>query len=383
MQTARHLPAEEGLRTALPLQGSEAKLYEALREAVPIVDAAIQKILRLMGHFLYCSDDPATQEALREFARQVKVGATGQGLNTFILTYLDSLLTYGNAVGEMVLAPGGQHIAALYNPGLAHIEIMPGATPLEARIMVRSEGFALSPVPYPELILFSALSPGPGSVTGNSILKGLPSVCEVLLKIYNSIGQNFDRVANVRFAVTCKPGTNADRAYAKDIAREIASEWSQAMTSCQNGQVRDFVAVGDVDIKVIGADNQTLDTEIPVRQMLEEIVAKLGLPPFLLGLSWSTTERMSRQQADILTSELESYRAIIGPVLLKIAGLFLRLGGHRGRVWVEWDNISLLDETELANARLTNARAAALEQGIRAKESPPSAGSFSGGGQAQ
>lgn len=64
------------------------------------------------------------------------------------------------------------------------------------------------------------------------------------------------------------------------------------------------MAVGDVSIKVIGADNQWIDTEVPVRQMLEQIVAKLSIPPFMLGLSWSTTERMSKQQADGLTSEL-------------------------------------------------------------------------------
>ncbi len=47
----------------------------------------------------------------------------------------------------------------------------------------------------------------------------------------------------------------------------------------RSGSVKDFVAVGDVDIKVIGADNQIPDSEIPVREMLEQIVAKLGIPP--------------------------------------------------------------------------------------------------------
>ena len=75
------------------------------------------------------------------------------------------------------------------------------------------------------------------------------------------------------------------------------------------------MAVGDVKASVIGADNQILDSEIPVRQMLEQIIAKTGLMPYMFGLSWSTTERMSQQQADILTTELESYRRIITPVL--------------------------------------------------------------------
>ena len=73
-----------------------------------------------------------------------------------------------------------------------------------------------------------------------------------------------------------------DRAYAKERAQQIATEWSRAMRS---GDISDFVAVGDVGIKVIGADNQILDSEVPVRQMMEQIITRLGLPPFILGLS--------------------------------------------------------------------------------------------------
>ena len=112
--------------------------------------------------------------------------------------------------------------------------------------------------------------------------------------------------------MTYKPSNDAsDRAFAKDRAKQIAQEWSRAM---RKDCVSDFIAVGDVSIKAIGADNQILDSNVPVRQMLEEIVAKMGIPPFLLGLSWSSTERMSSQQADILTSELEAYRRLLNPV---------------------------------------------------------------------
>ncbi|MCQ4772004.1 serine/threonine protein phosphatase, partial [Intestinimonas massiliensis] len=95
-----------------------------------------------------------------------------------------------------------------------------------------------------------------------------------------------------------------ERTYAQERCRQIPQEWSAAMQAGKNGGVRDFVAVGDVDIKVIGADNQVLDSEVPVRQILEQLIAKTGIPPFLLGLSWSSTERMSTQQADMMTSEI-------------------------------------------------------------------------------
>lgn len=126
--------------------------------------------------------------------------------------------------------------------------------------------------------------------------------------------------------------------------------------------VYDFVCVGDVNIKVIGADNQELECDIPIRHLLEQIVSKLTIPPFLLGLSWSSTERMSSVQADILTSELEYFRSVLTPVIRKICSMHLRLKGINLPVDVLWSNITLMDDVELANARLINARADAIEK---------------------
>lgn len=76
------------------------------------------------------------------------------------------------------------------------------------------------------------------------------------MKIYQSLGVNWERAGNVRFAVIYKPqGDIIDKLAAQERAQQIASEWSAAMQSGKNGAVRDFVAVGDVEIKVIGADN--------------------------------------------------------------------------------------------------------------------------------
>ena len=139
---------------------------------------------------------------------------------------------------------------------------------------------------------------------------------------------------------------------------QVAREWGEAMRA--GGAVKDFVAAGDVQIKVIGADNQILDSEVPARQMLEQIVAKTGLPPFMLGLSWSSTERMSSQQADALTSELEAYRRVLTPVVDKICALFLRLNGFTATARTVWRDITLLDTVELARAELYRAQAAQI-----------------------
>lgn len=178
-------------------------------------------------------------------------------------------------------------------------------------------------------------------------------MCGILLKIYQSLGINWERAGNVRFAVIYKPqGDALDRFSAQERAQQIAAQWSEAMQSGKSGSVRDFVAVGDVDIKVIGADNQILDSEVPVRQILEQLIARTGIPPFLLGLNWSTTERMSAQQADLMTSELNAIRRTVTPVIEKICRMWLNMHGYATTLTVEWETINLQDEVEEAKAAL-------------------------------
>ena len=339
----------------VPLGTAQQRLYAQLREAVPVIDAAITKLVRLTGGFSVRCANADADRALQSFLANVSVGGNQNGIWPFMSSYFDQLLTYGTAVGEVVVS-GGRAVG-LYNAPLENIELRRAPDGFSAQVCTGGTG--LTPVKYPQLILLSALNPEPGKLAGSSLLKGLPFVSSVLLKIYNSIGLNWERVGNVRFAVTYKPQNDAvDKAFAKERALQVAREWGDAMQS--GSRIKDFVTVGDVSIKVIGADNQILDSEVPVRQMLEQIVAKTGLPPFMLGFSWSSTERMSAQQADVLTSELEAYRRTLTPVIAKICTIFLRLEGYTDNPEIEWDDITLQDEVELSRARLYNAQAQQL-----------------------
>lgn len=343
----------------VPLGAPQLRLYRSLREAVPIIDSAVFKIIRLTGGFRAECGDPAAQRMLNEFVESVPVGGNRQGMSAFISTYLEQLLTYGTALGEIVTDTGGTP-CALFNVPLDDIELKRNKNGFDVDIYIRNGG-ELKKAPRQDLCLLSVLNPEPGALTGNSMLKGLPFVSGILLKIFESIGANWERVGNLRFAVTYNPRNDAmDRAYAKDRALQVAKEWGEAMQS--GSEIKDFVAVGDVQIRVIGADNQILDSEVPVRQMMEQIVAKTGLPPFMLGLSWSSTERMSSQQADVLTSELEAYRRILTPVIKKICTAFLRNLGYGSAVNIVWDDITLQDEVETAHAMLYRAQANKLEK---------------------
>ena len=353
----------------VPLRHGEIAIYRAIREAVPIVDAAIWKLIRLTGGVTVTCREKKAQEGLDWFLQHVNTGRGQRGIQSFLDCYLDSMLTCGRAVGEIVPDRRRTDIAALLCGNVADIEIKEGDSPLEFAIWGREAGGMMRRLPRQELLLFTPFQPETDSPYGVSMLRSMPFLTEILLKIYQATGMNWERMGNLRFAVVYKPGdTPMDQALVQERSRQIAREWSAAMQAGKDGSVRDFVAVGDVEIKVIGADNQVLDSEVPVRQILEQLVARTGIPPFLLGLSWSSTERMSTQQADMMTSEITAIRRSLEPVVERVCELWLRLHGYDSRVEVDWQDINLQDLVEEARAELYWEQARGLEMDNDARE---------------
>ncbi|MDR3313155.1 MAG: serine/threonine protein phosphatase [Oscillospiraceae bacterium] len=339
---------------------AEARLYYSLREAVPLIDAAVFHLVRLVGGFRVGCADARAERWLAETLALLPAGGNQRGIHAFVATYFEQLLTLGTALGELVLREDGSP-AALWNAPPEGVTLCRAANGLDVEICT-GEPEQLRPVPHPQLVYLSVLNPLPGALAGNSLLKGLPFVSGVLLQILHTLGQNWERLGNVRFAVTYQPGSDpAERLHTRERVQELATQWEAAMQ--EGAGVRDFIAAGDVSIRVIGAEAPLPESEIPIRQLLEQIVAKTGLPPFLLGLTWSSTERMSAQQADLLTSELESYRRILTPVILRISQTMLAAQGYAAPCTVVWDDITLADEVELARAELLRAQAAKIKEG--------------------
>lgn len=343
------------VRGFVPLGGGEERVYRELREAIPVLDAAVGKMVRLCGGFAVKCKSAEAQKKLNDFLRMMPCGRGQMGIESFLSGYLDSLLTYGRAVGELVVA-GGRLRAVCWGDVTA-LEVQEGENALDMVLWGMDSHGLMRPLPYQNLLLFTTWHPEPAHPYGVSMFRGMPFLADILLKIYNTIGSNWERAGNIRYSVICKGGEDLDPAAAQERGKAVAAEWARAMEDGKNGTVRDFVAVGDVEISVIGGEAPILDSEVPVRQIMEQLVAKTGLPPFLLGLSWSTTERMSTQQADLLTSELWALRRAVEPAMRKICGTFLALEGLDNRVEIVWDDISLQDIIQEAQAELYRAQA--------------------------
>ena len=349
------------LRGFVPMGLGEERVYRQLREAIPVLDAAVGKLVRLSGGFSVKCVNEKSQQALARFIREVPCGRGQVGLDSFLCGYVDSLLTVGRAIGEIVVAGG--RVRGVCWADAAAVEIQEGESPMDVVIWGRDDKGRLRPLPYQHLLLLTTYNPEPEHPYGVSIFRGMPFLADILMKIYTAMGSNWERAGNVRYSVICKD-SDLDPATAQERGKQMAEAWSKAMEDGKNGTVRDFVAVGDVQIKVIGGEAPILDSQVPVRQILEQLVAKTGLPPFLLGINWSTTERMSTQQADILTSELWALRRNVEPALVKICKTYLALEGLDDRLEILWNDISLQDITQEAQAELYKAQAEKLRAGL-------------------
>lgn len=142
------------LDSYVPLGNAEIRLYRSIREAVPVVDAAIMKLIRLTGGFKASCADKAVEKELNEFIRTVNVGRGQRGLEAFMAQYLDSMITCGRAVGEIVTS-GNRDIAAVLCGNVADVQIREGDTPLDFELCCAKPGGRVEPLPYQNLLLFT------------------------------------------------------------------------------------------------------------------------------------------------------------------------------------------------------------------------------------
>ena len=348
----------------IPLHQPEFALYRSIREAIPVVDAAVLKLIRLAGGLAVECQDKGAEAEINEFLRTVPAGWNQRGIQSFLDAYLDCLLTLGRAVGEIVPSRDGREIAAVLCGNVSDIEVKEKGSPLEILLAARRQDGSTEILPRQDLLLFTPYNASPEQPYGVSMLHSMPFLSGILLKIYQTLGANWERAGNVRFAVTYKPGEEElDGRRLQERSQQLAEQWSKAMQATKAGSVRDFVAVGDVEIKVIGAECDIPECQTSVRVLLEQLIAQTGIPPFLLGLNWSSTERMSSQQADIMTSEITSLRRTVTPVVERICALWLRMHGYDCPFEVVWEEINLQDQVEEAKAELYRQQAEKLKKG--------------------
>ena len=97
------------------------------------------------------------------------------------------MLTCGRGVGELVLdcrRAGTSPLCCAPDP--EQVEIREGDSPLDFQLCARGPGGTCEPLPWQELLLFTPFQPETEHPYGVSLLRSMPFLTDILLKIYQA-----------------------------------------------------------------------------------------------------------------------------------------------------------------------------------------------------
>jgi hypothetical protein len=352
----------------IPLE-KELEVYDEMRRLFPVLDSAISKLVRLCGR-VEIEGGGQVRAELASWLGAVPVNQAQRGFPSWLETHLDQMLMYGKAVGEIVPNMARNEVYALTNLHTRTIELAPGTTPLQLRILQRQAQAPFLVELDPAWTLYSVHRPRGDDPHGSSLLRALPFVAEATSIIENATAQVWKRMGAPPYHVNWEPEegfSDPDGTLAAGFVDAIAAQFQDAMAARDQGQIKDFFSSGKVSVSVIGSDAQLLALQEPFRAFSEQMVAATGLPAWMLGFHWSSTERLSAQQADLIVSHVEALRREVQPQIEHLCDLRQRLAGRSGRFRVTWSRVSLRDLVETARGELLaeQARHRRIENGRR------------------
>lgn len=333
--------------------GVDMALYTVLPNALPFIDSALRKLSRMIVPFTATCDNETTETRLNDWLRTVTVGDVFRGITPFSRPYCRQALQYGKTAGEIVLSQGGRCIEGLEVISAPKIRLL--RTPDGLQIG-ETNAFGQD-ISYPDqsLITYSALNREGDNPHGVSLLRSIPYVADCVLRMEQAVRQTWQRSGAPSFFIHYRIPDGAVLGDAEVAARRDAIEtsWYDSQEARYNGEgIMDFVAAsqGDITFQAIGADVKELNFLDPYRAMTEQILSTVELAPFMLGLQWSTTERLSQQQADCIIGAVDDYRTELEPDFLHILDWVQRVNNWPGSAAVKWADVNLQDRVESAKA---------------------------------
>jgi hypothetical protein len=343
------------------------RLYGQLREAVPLINGAIRKLKQFVGCPFVEAEDPVKAD-IELWLETVISGRLQSGFANWFPTYLDDMLTYGRSHTEMVLNSARNDVFSLVPLEPKTIHIRPNADGFSLDLVQDALGGA-SIVTLPPALMLNAFHEVCGDDPyGRSVLYSLPFITEIWTGMVKALGDTWARMGSPSYQVHVQfpdEFNDPEGDKAGTVVSQIQSRWEDAMKSRKNADIRDFFswssADGDVRVTILGAEGEVLEFETPARALMEQITANLGLPPFLFGLHWSTTERMSAVMASLLTEMIDSVRNEVRSQLTYMIDFRQRLVGRPGKFKLCWPDVSVMDAFETARAELVEAQAEELE----------------------
>lgn len=339
-----------------------AEFMEFLRESIPVVDGAINRLVALDGHIVVKGENEALVEEIKEFLYNVKVNDFQKGIHAFQQCLTSEAHEQGFALGEFALSKKRDDIIGLRVADSKFIKFQPTEKG-ELEIIQKLPSEPKERTLKPETLMYFGMNNENQNPYGVPMMRSCEFVSQTIHTIQSAIKNNWERFGDPSYSITYKT-SKKDGTDLEKRRKTLADDFANAIKAKRDGKSADFIRAIDIsseiDIKVIGADGQILEMEVPMRHLIEQIVAKTGLPAWMLGLHWSTTEGLSDAEAEMVLADVETRRAGKLPLIYNLVRTLLAV---RGRPWkkgdwsLEWAGSNLRDVVKQAQARFLHAQA--------------------------
>jgi hypothetical protein len=342
-------------------------LYEKLQEAVPLIDAAIVHTIEAIG--TPCVEAEKEVKAdIDAWLRNLTVNRVQTGVGPFLETWIGNMLTYGRSHTEIVLTNARDDIYSL-------TQLHPSTIAFSAA----RDGYTLdtvqyggqTPIVFPAWKVLNAVNRVRGDdPNGTSLLWGLSIVAECYIAMVRGQQGLYTRFGDPSHHVNWEPPDNFNDpsgAQSDAIMARMRAQFDSSQASRRDGKVKDYFTSGKVTVSIIGAAGEELQFSQSGQSIMEQIVAKTGLPPMIFGLNWATTERMSTVQSGLLSEMVDRYQGILSPPLTRLITLRQQLRGGDTNFSLKWEGANLQDRMMDAQAdeQEEKAKAAAWENDLK------------------
>ncbi|MCP4259100.1 MAG: hypothetical protein GY774_16565 [Planctomycetes bacterium] len=344
----------------------EADFYEFLREAIPIIDAAIQRLTELDGHLIVTGDSDALTKEIEEWMDNITVNDIQKGILAFDQNHTSEAHEQGFSISEFVANKKRNDIVGLRVADSKFIKFRRISTGLE--ISQKGNDDNDYRVLKPENLMYFSINNENQNPYGTALMRSCEFVSKIIATIQNTTLNLFERFGDPAYKLIYKTSKKDGKDHTARVT-EMKTDLTTAITAKRAGKSADFVYAIDkdssIDISVLGADNkQVLEFKEPMRSATEYIVAKTGIAPWMLGLHWSTTARLSDAEANMILAAVATRQAAKKPLYVNLIRNLLLL---RGRTWkpgdwnLEWAQINLHDIVKQAQAKFLTAQAEMMQ----------------------
>jgi hypothetical protein len=344
--------------------GENLYLNEQMVQMVPPINAAIDRITQLVGCPVVMSDDEAAKEELNEWLEGVRVNRVQTGFSNLFPGLVKAHLTYGRAHCEIIPTARYTDVYALQLLHSRTIEAMPKADGYGVQWVQSWPGFFQGRPLDDQLLLTCVHDMRDDNPNGSSLLFGMAFMVEVYNKMTVSLKNTWERFGTPIYFVRYRPVkeiSDPQGTSAREVIATVMTGIQSAMSAKANGQTQDFGAAGDFDVEILGADGQDLDIRIPGEHILQGIVAKTGLPPWMLGYNWGVTERKASVEASLLGEQVAEIRQHLESEVKYLLNLRQAMVGRPFDFDLEWEAPSLIDAMETAQSEKAAAEASAAQ----------------------